>query len=162
MHRCSTKARAIASLNLTTVSYPGSVRTRFSQRKPQSLSYATFAPVLHYNDLQADLVGGNFWDMRAQNLFNGVNPFGDRDPNAFLYRADAPANPQKVRVLLDNSSLASQAVGPPTNLFEMSADPPALHAASASGASPGPSAGRFRFAARECHDHARSWRVTCS
>jgi cytochrome c peroxidase len=64
----------------------------------------------------------NFWDMRAQNLFNGVNPFGDRDSNAFLYRADSPANPQKVRVRLDNSSLASQAVGPPTNLFEMSAD----------------------------------------
>jgi cytochrome c peroxidase len=27
--------------------------------------YATFAPVLHYNPLQGDLVGGNFWDMRA-------------------------------------------------------------------------------------------------
>jgi cytochrome c peroxidase len=55
----------IQSLNLTTVSYPGSVRTRFSQRKPQSYMYATFAPVLHYNALQGDFVGGNFWDMRA-------------------------------------------------------------------------------------------------
>ena len=55
----------IQSLNLSTVSYPGSVRTRFSQRKPQSYMYATFAPVLHYNPLQGDLVGGNFWDMRA-------------------------------------------------------------------------------------------------
>jgi cytochrome c peroxidase len=55
----------IQSLNLTTVSYPGSVRTRFSQRKPQSYMYATFAPVLHYNALQNDFVGGNFWDMRA-------------------------------------------------------------------------------------------------
>ena len=55
----------IQSLNLSTVSYPGSVRTRFSQRKPQSYMYATFAPVLHYNDLQGDFVGGNFWDMRA-------------------------------------------------------------------------------------------------
>lgn len=55
----------IQSLNLATVSYPGSVRTRFSQRKPQSYMYATFAPVLHYNPLQGDLVGGNFWDMRA-------------------------------------------------------------------------------------------------
>jgi len=27
--------------------------------------YATFAPVLHYNALQGDFVGGNFWDMRA-------------------------------------------------------------------------------------------------
>src|SRR5580693_6676111 len=55
----------IQSLNETTVSYPGSVRTRFSNRKPQSYMYAPFAPVLHYNDLQGDFVGGNFWDMRA-------------------------------------------------------------------------------------------------
>jgi cytochrome c peroxidase len=55
----------IASLNLTTVSYPGSVRRRFSNRKPQSYMYAPLAPVLHYNALQGDFVGGNFWDMRA-------------------------------------------------------------------------------------------------
>lgn len=55
----------IQSLNLGTVAYPGSVRYRFSQRKPQSYMYATFAPVLHYNTLQGDFVGGNFWDMRA-------------------------------------------------------------------------------------------------
>ena len=55
----------IQSLNETTVSYPGSVRTRFSNRKPQSYMYAPFAPVLHYNALQGDFVGGNFWDMRA-------------------------------------------------------------------------------------------------
>jgi cytochrome c peroxidase len=55
----------ISSLNRTTVSYPGSVRTRFSNRKPQSYMYAPFAPVLHYNALQGDFVGGNFWDMRA-------------------------------------------------------------------------------------------------
>jgi cytochrome c peroxidase len=55
----------IQSLNQTTVSYPGSVRTRFSNRKPQSYMYAPFSPVLHYNDLQGDFVGGNFWDMRA-------------------------------------------------------------------------------------------------
>src|SRR5262245_5403974 len=64
----------------------------------------------------------NFWDLRAQNLFNGVNPFGDRDAGALVYRADSPANPQRVTVRLENSSLASQAVGPPTNRFEMSAD----------------------------------------
>jgi cytochrome c peroxidase len=55
----------ISSLNQTTVSYPGSERTRFSNRKPQSYMYAPFAPVLHYNTLQGDFVGGNFWDMRA-------------------------------------------------------------------------------------------------
>ena len=55
----------VQSLNETTVSYPGSIRTRFSNRKPQSYMYAPFAPVLHYNALQGDFVGGNFWDMRA-------------------------------------------------------------------------------------------------
>jgi len=64
----------------------------------------------------------SFWDLRAQDRFNGVNPFGDRDPEAFVYRADTPESPQRVRILLDSSSLASQAVGPPTNRFEMSAD----------------------------------------
>ena len=55
----------IQSLNESTVSYPGSVRSRFSNRKPQSYMYAPYAPVLHYDKLQGDFVGGNFWDMRA-------------------------------------------------------------------------------------------------
>jgi cytochrome c peroxidase len=55
----------VSELNRTTGSYPGSVRTRFSDRKPQSHAYAPLAPVLHYNAGQGDLVGGNFWDMRA-------------------------------------------------------------------------------------------------
>jgi cytochrome c peroxidase len=55
----------ISELNRTTGSYPGSVRTRFSQRTPQTHAYAPLAPVLHYNPGQGDLVGGNFWDMRA-------------------------------------------------------------------------------------------------
>src|ERR1700741_5468373 len=55
----------ISELNRTTGSYPGSVRTRYSERKPQTHSYAPLSPVLHYNPGQDDLVGGNFWDMRA-------------------------------------------------------------------------------------------------
>lgn len=55
----------ISELNRTTGSYPGSVRTRFSERKPQTHTYAPLSPVLHYNEGQGDLVGGNFWDMRA-------------------------------------------------------------------------------------------------
>jgi cytochrome c peroxidase len=55
----------ISELNRTTGSYPGSVRTRFSERKPQTHTYAPLSPVLHYNESQGDLVGGNFWDMRA-------------------------------------------------------------------------------------------------
>jgi cytochrome c peroxidase len=55
----------ISELNRTFAAYPGSVRTRFSNRKPQTHSYAAYSPVLHYNAAQGDLVGGNFWDMRA-------------------------------------------------------------------------------------------------
>jgi cytochrome c peroxidase len=55
----------VSELNRTTGSYPGSVRTRFSDRKPQTHAYAPLSPVLHYNPGQDDLVGGNFWDMRA-------------------------------------------------------------------------------------------------
>jgi hypothetical protein len=58
----------VSALNQTTVAYPGSVRTRFSARKPQSHTYSNYAPVLHYNPQQGDLVGGNFWDMRATGL----------------------------------------------------------------------------------------------
>jgi cytochrome c peroxidase len=68
----------------------------------------------------------NFWDGRAQDIFNGVNPFGLRDPNAKLYKATSnlgvESAPQAVSVKLNNSSLASQAVGPPLSSFEMSAD----------------------------------------
>jgi cytochrome c peroxidase len=55
----------ISELNETTGAYPGSVRTRFSNRKPQTHTYAALSPMLHYNPGQGDLVGGNFWDMRA-------------------------------------------------------------------------------------------------
>jgi cytochrome c peroxidase len=64
----------------------------------------------------------NFWDGRAQNDFNGVNPFGARDPSAYVIKAVDANKPQKARVSLDNASLASQAVGPALNPFEMSAD----------------------------------------
>ena len=55
----------VSELNRTTGSYPGSVRTRFGERKPQSQGYAPLSPVLHYDAARGDLVGGNFWDMRA-------------------------------------------------------------------------------------------------
>ena len=79
-----------------------------------------------------------FWDGRANHQFNGVDPFG---PRTFQLPAtpDAPGNPNALRAgiletdgatsgsslrlvhrLIDNSSLASQAVGPALSDFEMS------------------------------------------
>lgn len=63
-----------------------------------------------------------FWDGRASNTFNGVNGFGDNDPYAFVYEFDYMSSIYPIRVSLDNASLASQAVGPPTSSLEMSTD----------------------------------------
>ena len=62
-----------------------------------------------------------FWDGRAENVFNGVNHLGQRDPDAKLFRADDPRKPVEVRVELVNSSLASQAVAPIVSDLEMAA-----------------------------------------
>jgi cytochrome c peroxidase len=66
----------------------------------------------------------NFWDGRAEFVFNGVNPFGLRDPNARVYKnilTGSTWSMQPTQVRIDNASLASQASGPPTSDFEMSA-----------------------------------------
>jgi cytochrome c peroxidase len=62
-----------------------------------------------------------FWDGRADNVFNGVNHAGQRDPTARLFQAVDPNNPIEVRVELINSSLASQAVAPIVSDLEMAA-----------------------------------------
>jgi cytochrome c peroxidase len=65
----------------------------------------------------------NFWDGRAQNDFNGVDPFGARSTDARVGKVDpATGQVEKVQVDIANSSLASQAVGPPGNSTEMSSD----------------------------------------
>jgi cytochrome c peroxidase len=60
-----------------------------------------------------------FWDGRAENVFNGVNHLGQRDLTAKVFRADDPKNPVEVRVELVNASLASQAVAPIVSDLEM-------------------------------------------
>ena len=65
----------------------------------------------------------NFWDGRANRFFNGVNPFGDMDPNARVWMYEKGGKQfTRVSIRLDNASLASQAVGPPNNSVEMSWD----------------------------------------
>ncbi|UXI02482.1 cytochrome-c peroxidase [Photobacterium sp. TY1-4] len=62
----------------------------------------------------------NFWDGRANNVFNGVDPFGDHNKDAYVMAYDmrhGKMTPEKTRLI--NSSLASQAVGPPGSDFEM-------------------------------------------
>lgn len=68
-----------------------------------------------------------FWDGRANNVFNGVDPFGERsnaaDPSAGVVVPGTTPNALVLKKLaLKDSSLASQAVGPPLSSAEMSCD----------------------------------------
>jgi cytochrome c peroxidase len=64
----------------------------------------------------------SFWDGRAQNTCNGANPFGERDANSHFFMASSIAAPLASKLVrLQNSSLCSQALGPPGSPFEMSA-----------------------------------------
>lgn len=60
----------------------------------------------------------NFWDGRANRVFNGVNPFGLRDTNAKVWMNTG--TPTQVKLEINNASLASQAVGPVLSDLEMS------------------------------------------
>lgn len=61
----------------------------------------------------------NFWDGRANRVFNGVDPFGPRNEDAFVLAVEG-GDIVKREIRLLNSSLASQAVGPILSEFEMS------------------------------------------
>ena len=70
----------------------------------------------------------NFWDGRANFVFNGVTPFGPRDKDAQIWVEDRYTNQSGVQVQravkayarIPYAALASQAVGPAMSAFEMS------------------------------------------
>jgi len=68
----------------------------------------------------------NFWDGRANHFFNGRNVFGVQDPAARILVFEDQQIKEK-QVAFPNSSLASQAVGPPLNDFEMSCGVPTIN-----------------------------------
>lgn len=61
----------------------------------------------------------NFWDGRANNVFNGTDPFGLRNTTPLIWKLENGVLRQ-VNVSLPSSSLASQASGPPLSGTEMS------------------------------------------
>jgi cytochrome c peroxidase len=85
---------AIESINVAGVNQPGSVRTRFSLRKPPTAAYAAFSPPLFYPTKPGEakcshcFIGGNFWDVRAT---------GRRLQNASAEQAEgSPLNPTEM------------------------------------------------------------------
>ncbi|MCA9116196.1 MAG: cytochrome-c peroxidase, partial [Planctomycetaceae bacterium] len=107
---------------------------RINDGSPVDVGILVPDPVFHFDGANARQVTGRnspsvinavfndrqFWDGRANRFFNGVNPFGDMDPDARVWvTASKKGGLKQKRILLDNASLASQAVGPPNNEVEM-------------------------------------------
>jgi cytochrome c peroxidase len=61
----------------------------------------------------------NFWDGRAHNVFNGASPIGPLDEAATVL-VNKSGRVEARKISIPNSSLASQAVGPPGSDLEMS------------------------------------------
>jgi cytochrome c peroxidase len=59
-----------------------------------------------------------FWDGRAENIFNGQNHLGARDPNARVVRVDG-GTASLTKIALKNASLASQSTVPVLSPMEM-------------------------------------------
>jgi cytochrome c peroxidase len=64
----------------------------------------------------------SFWDGRGRPSFNGANPIGELDPGVRIVKASKSAQKTQaalVTVRVENSSAASQAVGPALSVLEM-------------------------------------------
>ena len=84
------------------------------------LNVRRVAPRNTPSSINATFYVRNFWDGRANKVFNGVNPFGLRDLDAKIWMTPVGGVPTQVKVVIDNASLASQAVGPVLSDLEMS------------------------------------------
>ncbi|MBP0619522.1 cytochrome-c peroxidase [Cupriavidus consociatus] len=61
----------------------------------------------------------NFWDGRANNMYNGGDPFGMRNPEALVWKNEGGVVKQ-AKLAIPGASLASQSDGPPLSSVEMS------------------------------------------
>lgn len=77
------------AINASGAVYAGSIPTRFGDRKPPSVGYATQSPILHFeiHKGKAVFIGGNFWDGRATGEKLG-NPAVDQAQGPFLNPAE--------------------------------------------------------------------------
>jgi len=100
----------VSALNATTIAYPGSVPTRFGSRKPQAYGYASLAPSLYFDQNKQDLVGGNFWDMRATGIRLG-NPSSEQGQGPLI-------NPAEMALPDPACAAARLSLGPYRSLFE--------------------------------------------
>lgn len=78
-------AGGLSAINAHGAVYEGSVPGEFGNRKPPTSAYATFAPVLHFENEKHEehFVGGNFWNGRATGEILG-SPTAEQAKGPFL------------------------------------------------------------------------------
>jgi cytochrome c peroxidase len=70
-------------INLHGAVYPGSIETRFGDRKPPTSAYGGESPILYYDATDEVWVGGMFWDGRATG-WNLGDPLAEQAKGPFL------------------------------------------------------------------------------
>jgi len=73
----------VPGINLKGAVYPGSIKTRFGNRKPPTAAYAGDSPLLYYDETDEVWVGGMFWDGRATGWVLG-DPLAEQAQGPFL------------------------------------------------------------------------------
>jgi cytochrome c peroxidase len=76
-----------SSVNMHGAVYPGSIETRFGDRKPPTAAYGGESPILYYNEEDEVWVGGMFWDGRASGWTLG-DPLAEQAKGPFLNPAE--------------------------------------------------------------------------
>ena len=72
-----------SEINLHGAVYPGSIETRFGDRKPPTSAYGGESPILYYDAEDEVWVGGMFWDGRAAGFDLG-DPLAEQAKGPFL------------------------------------------------------------------------------
>ena len=98
----SSRINALASV------YPGADEGRFGNRKPPTVAYATYSPVLHYDAEEGLFLGGNFWDGRATGWLLG-EPAAEQAQGPFLNPVEQNlGNPSNVVNKVCNAAYGDQ------------------------------------------------------
>ncbi|MBK8977017.1 MAG: cytochrome C [Planctomycetes bacterium] len=108
----------VSELNAHGGVYPGSVPTRFGNRKPPASAYAGDSPVLYYDPVEEAWIGGMFWDGRASGAVLG-DPLTEQALGPFLndLEMNVPSRKEVVRrVALSTYAPLFEAVWGPGSL----------------------------------------------
>lgn len=109
-----------AEINFSTAVYPGTISTRFGNRKPPTAAYGGDNPVLYFDEDEGLWIGGMFWDGRATGWILG-DPLAEQAQGPFLNPLEqAMPDPRLVCIAVANSTYADlfeQVWGPGSSDF---------------------------------------------